>query len=306
MVLSLPDSALSGGDSEDPDETSRSGEFASAFPRGAAVLARMRSENFPVASRILPRGLRRHLHALYGFFRLVDYAGDEAPGNRAALLDFLETDLRRAYQARARIPMLRALSPTVRECAIPFEVLVKLIDANRQDQQVRRYGTFPELLDYCALSANPVGEAVLYVFGRPEPALVSLSDRVCSALQILEHCQDIAEDFEQDRVYLPEDDMRRFGCPEQDLTAGQASTRLRGLIRYEVDRARRMLEAGAPLVGELSGMARVAVAGYVAGGRATAAAFAAAGHDPLRLDIRPGKRRTFTEWGRLYVLGGAW
>lgn len=302
MVLSLPDSAMSGGDSENSDGMPRSGDF----PRSAAVLARMRSENFPVAARILPRGLRQHLHALYGFFRLVDYAGDEAPGNREALLDFLEIDLKRAYQGTARIPMLRALTPTVAECAIPHDLLVKLIDANRQDQQVRRYRSFPDLLDYCALSANPVGEAVLHVFGRAEPTLITLSDRICSALQILEHCQDIAEDYRQDRVYLPTDDMQRFGCREPDLVADRASTRLCGLVKYEVDRARRMLDAGAPLVGELSGMARVAVAGYVAGGRATAAAFAAAKHDPLGVDVRPGRGRTFAEWGRLYVLGGTW
>jgi squalene synthase HpnC len=302
MVLSLPDNALSGGDSEHSNDVPRSGDF----PRNAAVLARMRSENFPVASRVLPRGLRRHLHALYGFFRIVDYAGDEAPGNRGALLDFLEVDLKRAYQGTARIPMLRALTPTLAECAIPYDVLVKLIEANRQDQRVRRYRTFPELLDYCAMSANPVGEAVLHVFGRAEPELIELSDRVCSALQILEHCQDIAEDFRQGRVYLPTDDLRRFGCQEPDLVADRASTRLRGVVKFEVDRARRMLDAGAPLIGRLSGTARVAVAGYVAGGRATAAAFAAAKHDPLRVDVRPGRGRTFAEWGRLYVLGGTW
>ncbi|WP_443203874.1 squalene synthase HpnC [Saccharopolyspora sp. 5N708] len=270
------------------------------------MLARMRSENFPVASRMLPSGLRQHLQALYGFFRLVDYAGDEAPGNRGELLDFLAVDLKRAYQGTARIPMLRALTPTVAECAIPHEVLVKLIEANHQDQRVRRYPTFTELLDYCALSANPVGEAVLHVFGRAEPPLIALSDQICSALQILEHCQDIAEDFQQDRIYLPSEDLQRFGCPEAELVAARASTRLRGLVKYEVDRARRMLDAGAPLVGELAGTARIAVAGYVAGGRATAAALAAANHDPLRVDVRPGRRRTFVEWGRLYVLGGTW
>ncbi|MDA3645530.1 squalene synthase HpnC [Saccharopolyspora indica] len=301
MVLSPPEGTTSGEDSGHPNSVARSGDF----PRSAAVLARMRSENFPVASRILPHGLRRHLHALYGFFRLVDFAGDEAPGNREALLDFLEVDLRRAYQDAARIPILRALTTTVAECAIPYDVLVKLIEANRQDQQVRRYRTFDDLLDYCALSANPVGEAVLHVFGRAEPPLVALSDRICSALQILEHCQDIAEDYRQDRVYLPTEDMRRFGCQEPDLAAVRAPTRLRGLVKHEVDRARRMLETGAPLVGCLSGTARVAVAGYLAGGRATAAAFARADHDPLGRDVRPSRARTFAEWGRLYVLGGA-
>ncbi|GAA4616380.1 squalene synthase HpnC [Saccharopolyspora hordei] len=302
MVLSLPDGTLSGEEPSHPNDVARSGDF----PRSAAVLARMRSENFPVASRILPRGLRRHLRALYGFFRVVDFAGDEAPGNRYALLDLLEVDLRRAYQGAARIPILRQLTGTVTECGIPFDVLVKLIEANRQDQQVRRYQTFEDLLDYCALSANPVGEAVLHVFGRAEPALIELSDRICSALQLLEHCQDIAEDHRQGRVYLPTDDLRLFGCTEEDLVATRAPTRLRGLVKYEVDRARRMLEAGAPLVGRLSGTARIAVAGYVAGGRATAAAFAAAHHDPLGHGVRPSKRRTFAEWGRLFAMGGAW
>src|SRR5699024_5817490 len=127
---------------------------------------RMRSENFPVASKLLPRSVRSHLHALYGYFRLVDYAGDEAPGDRDALLDLLDVDLRRVYQGTARIPVMRTLTSTVRECAIPFETLVKLIQANRQDQRVRRYDTFEELVGYCELSANPVGEAVLHVFNR--------------------------------------------------------------------------------------------------------------------------------------------
>lgn len=302
MVLSLPDHALSGGDSEQPRDVPRSSDF----PRGEAVLSRMRSENFPVASRVLPRGVRRHLHALYGYFRLVDYAGDEAPGHRGALLDLLEVDLKRVYQGAARIPVLRTLAPTVRECAIPYDVLVKLIEANRQDQRVRRYETFDDLLDYCALSANPVGEAVLHVFGRAEPGLVALSDRICTALQVLEHCQDLGEDLRQDRIYLPVQDMRRFGCQEEDLATETAPTRLRGLVRFEVDRALRMLDSGAVLISKLPWMGRIAVAGYVAGGRATAAAFGAAGYDPLGVDVRPSKLRTFGEWGRLYVLGGSW
>ncbi|WP_228046653.1 squalene synthase HpnC [Saccharopolyspora montiporae] len=301
MVLSLPEPALSGGDSEDPGAgTPRSGDF----PRIPAVLARMRSENFPVASRLLPDGVRRHLRSLYGYFRVVDYAGDEAPGNRDALLDLLDTDLKRAYQGTARIPVLRALTPTVRDCAIPREVLGKLIEANRQDQVVTRYQTFDELLDYCALSANPVGEAVLHVFGRAEHDLLVLSDRICTALQILEHCQDLAEDHRAGRVYLPMRDLKRFGCDEQQFLEQAAATRVRGLVKFEVDRALRMLDAGAPLVGRLSGTARIAVAGYVAGGRATAAALAAAGHDPLRAEIRPSRTRTAAEWLRGFAWGG--
>lgn len=301
MVLSLPEPALSGGDSDDLGaESPRPGDV----PRLPAVLARMRTENFPIASRMLPDGIRGHLQALYGYFRLVDYAGDEAPGNRDALLDLLETDLKRAYQGTARIGVLRALTPTVRDCAIPVDVLGKLIQANRQDQVVSRYRTFDELLDYCALSANPVGEAVLHVFGRAEEDLLVLSDRICTALQILEHCQDLAEDQRSGRIYLPQQDFQRFHCDEEQFADPVAATRVRGLVKFEVDRAVRMLNAGTPLVARLSGTARIAVAGYVAGGRATAAALAAAGHDPLRTEPRPSKTRTFAEWLRVFALGG--
>ena len=300
MVLSLPDETLSGVDPEHPQWSARPGEL----PRSAAVLARMRSENFPVASRVLPGGVRRHLHALYGYVRLVDYAGDEAPGNRDALLDFLEHDLERAYQDTARIPIMQALAPTVAECGIPMRTLVKLIEANRWDQHVKHYDDFAGLRDYCALSANPVGESVLHVFGRAEEGLIALSDRICTALQILEHLQDLAEDQRAGRVYLPAEDLKRYGCDEQHLTAPRASTALRGLVRFEVDRARRMLRDGSVLVGALSGTARVAIAGYVAGGLATVAAFRAAGHDPLAAQVSPSKSRTFTEWARLHAMGG--
>lgn len=276
------------------------------LPSAQAVLARAHFENFPVASRILPRGLRQHLLALYGFFRLVDYAGDEAPGDRESLLELLEHDLTRVYRGTPRVPLLRALAPTVRQCGIPRELLVRLIDANRRDQRVRRYDTYAELLDYCALSANPVGESVLYVFGCARAELIALSNQVCTALQLLEHWQDIGEDFQHDRVYLPLEDLRRFDCQEMDLAAGSAPPRLRRLVQFEIGRARRMLDDGAPLVGRLSGLARLTVAGYVAGGRATAAAFAGAGYDPLRTDVRPARSRTVAEWVRLCVSGGSW
>jgi squalene synthase HpnC len=274
------------------------------IPNPESVLVRAGRENFPVASRLVPRRVGRHLMALYGFFRLVDYAGDEAPGDRTALLDLLEVDLKRVYQGIPRVPLLRLVAPTVRECGIPCELLTRAIAANRQEQHVRRYETFSDLLDYCSLSANPVGESVLHVFGRASPELIALSDKICTALQIVEHCQDLAGDFRQDRIYLPLEDMKRFGCDEEDLRRYTASTRLRGLVRFEIDRARRLLDEGAPLVRRLSGSARVAVAGYIAGGRATCHAFAAAGYDPLRFDVRPSRVRTFGEWIRLWILGG--
>ena len=121
--------------------TARVPDFAAQLPDSAAVLARADGENFPVAARVLPRGPRTHLMALYGYFRLVDYAGDDAPGNREALLDHLEADLGHAYRGIPRLPLLRALAPTLRDCGLPQEVLVRLIDANRRDQHVHRYRT---------------------------------------------------------------------------------------------------------------------------------------------------------------------
>nr|WP_307849963.1 squalene synthase HpnC [Saccharopolyspora sp. HNM0986] len=284
----------------------RQPDVSAQLPDAAAVLARAAGENFPVAARVLPRDLRRHLMALYGYFRLVDYAGDEAPGNRESLLEFLEADLAHAYRGTPRIPLLRALAPTVQECGIPQDVLVRLIEANRQDQHVRRYRTFAELVRYCELSANPVGESVLHVFGCARPDLVSLSDRVCTALQVLEHCQDVLEDLRQDRVYLPEADLAHFGCSLDELGTYPAPLRWRRLIRFQVARAERLLDSGAPLIGRLPGLARLSVAGYVAGGRATAQAFAGAGYDPISVHLSPAKTRTAGEWARLLLTGGAW
>lgn len=297
-MAALPERARPGGRQHGkPFEVVLPGQL----PDTDQVLARADSENFPVAARVLPRRVRRHLMAVYGYARLVDFAGDEAYGPREGLLDLLESDLDRVYGGTPRIPLLRALVPTVAECGIPRELLARLIRANRKDQAVHRYDTFVDLLGYCDDSANPVGELVLHIFGRAETELVGLSDRVCTALQILEHCQDLAEDFAQGRIYLPGEDLREFGCDESELTAEAASSSLRGLVWFETDRARRILDAGTPLVARLSGLARLAVAGYVAGGRATADALAEADYDPLSRPVRPRRTRVLAEWARLCV-----
>ncbi|WP_243788307.1 squalene synthase HpnC [Saccharopolyspora gloriosae] len=290
----------------DERTTERATDFTAQLPDTAAVLARAGNENFPVAARVLPSGPRTHLMALYGYFRLVDYAGDEAPGNRDILLDHLEADLGHVYRGTPRIPLLRALAITVHECGLPKDVLTRLIDANRRDQHVHRYCTFAELVDYCALSANPVGESVLHIFGCASPELVALSDRICTALQILEHCQDVLEDHRQGRVYLPEADLHHYGCRLDELESGSAPGHWRAMLRFQVVRARRLLDSGAPLVGLLPLPARLAVAGYVAGGRATARALAAARFDPVSVDATPARTRIAVEWARLLLSGGSW
>ncbi len=272
---------------------------AEAEAIGSAAAQQASGENFPVALRLLPARYRRHLQAVYGFARAVDDMGDEAPPeDRLRLLDELEADLGRLYRGLGalapspaggapeagpdgagppRIGVVRALAPVVTECDVPQQAFADLIRANRQDQVVTRYATAADLVGYCELSANPVGRIVLHVFGAFTPERAILSDRVCTALQLAEHWQDVAEDLRAGRVYLPAQDMDRFGCTEGDLAAATAAPQVRALMAFEVQRARRLLDDGAPLVGNLHGAARVAVAGYVAGGRAALAAIAAAG-----------------------------
>jgi squalene synthase HpnC len=269
-----------------------------------ALMRKARAENFPVASRLLPRRERGHLLALYGFARLVDDAGDEAPGDRLALLGAIAADLERVFGGREpRHPLLRALAPTVRACALPREPFEALIEANRRDQRVRRYRTFEELMDYCALSASPVGRLVLCVFRAATPERIALADAVSSGLQLVEHWQDVAEDLARGRVYLPAEDLARFGVSDADLGARAASPALRALLRFEVERARALLEAGEPLVRSLSGRLALAVAAFVAGGRAALDAIERAGFDVLA--GAPRARRRDRARRLLGVLAGA-
>jgi squalene synthase HpnC len=257
------------------------GDAPTGAPTVEAVMARAQSENFPVASRLLPRRARSHLLAIYGFARLVDELGDSACGDRLAALDWLEAELDRAFAGRAEHPLLVALAPTLRECALPREPFARLIEANRVDQRVSRYETWQQLRGYCALSADPVGELVLGVLGMATPARIALSDSICTALQLTEHCQDVAEDLAQGRVYLPQQDLERFAATRAELAAEHASAPLRAVLAFEVERARALLGEGAPLIGELRGRAKLAVAAFVAGGRAALDAIEHAGYDVL-------------------------
>jgi squalene synthase HpnC len=272
--------------------------------RADAMMSRSTRENFPVAMRVLPAGSRQHLMAVYGFARITDDIGDEAPpGERLRMLDDLEADLARLEVGEPRLPVIRALVPTVRDLGVPIQPFLDLIAANRQDQIVTRYQTFDELIGYCTLSANPVGRIVLHVFGVYSPSRAELSDRVCTALQLAEHWQDVAEDHLAGRIYLPAEDLDRHGVTEADLTGQAAPPRLRGLMAFETERAGRMLDQGAPLVGTLRGMPRLAVAGYVAGGRAALASITDAGYDVLAGTPVAGRGKTAAELLRAVVTG---
>lgn len=246
------------------------------LPTREQVLPQAAFENFTVASAVLGQSSARHLMAIYGFARLVDDVGDEAAGDRVALLALVGNELRRIYapehEGPPRHPLMLELAVTIQACSLPADPFERLIEANRLDQTLTHYASFQQLLDYCRLSAAPVGELVLGVFGAATPERIALSDRVCAGLQIVEHLQDIAEDHSRGRVYMPLEDLVRFGCTDDDLVSAPTSNStptlaLRALIGFEASRARALLGSGAPLARTLPLRPRLAVAGFVAGGR---------------------------------------
>ncbi|MEU5052557.1 squalene synthase HpnC [Streptomyces sp. NPDC021096] len=282
-----------------------------------AVLDKAAHENFPVAPFFVPRAWRADLMAIYGYARLVDDIGDGdlAPGGRDAellgldreqsddrltMLDAFEADLLRVFDPTGtgpRHPLLIRLRPTVRRCGLTPEPFLGLIEANRQDQRVSRYATYDELLAYCELSANPVGRLVLGITGTASPERIRHSDAVCTALQIIEHLQDVAEDLGRDRVYLPAEDMKRFRVTESDLALPTAGASVRALVAYEAERAGRLLNEGTPLVGSVHGRLKLLLAGFVGGGRAALRAVTAAGHDVLPGPPKPTKLSVLREVG---------
>ena len=268
-----------------------------------AVMARASGENFPVALRLLPRAVQGHLRAIYGYARLVDNLGDEYPGDRLAALDWVEAQLDGLFAGAPRHEAFVRLAPTVEQFGLDRGPFDGLLAANRLDQHKASYADFDELMEYCELSANPVGHLVLAVFEAATPDRLDASDQVCSGLQVLEHLQDVGEDAANGRVYLPADDMDRFGVDAEDLGAPVASASLRGLVAYEASRARAMLEGGRGLVASLRGPARLAVAGFVAGGLANLDALEAAGFEVLSRTRKAGPARVLGRLAGVYLAG---
>jgi phytoene synthase len=275
----------------------------SALGDTGSIGRRARQENFTVASRLLPAGLRQRLMAVYGYARLVDQAGDAAFGDRDRLLDAIEADLDALFAGTEPVdPVIARLHPTVTEFAIPREPFQALLEANRRDQRQTRYETFDDLLGYCELSANPVGELVLRILGALTPATRAHSDRICSGLQVVEHLQDIAEDYQTGRIYLPQEDLRRFGVLEFELEGPGTSDALRQVVALEASRARALLHQGLPLLGALTGPARFAVAAYVAGGLVAVRAMERAGYDVVGRCPKPPAAERMQESLRLMAL----
>lgn len=255
------------------------------------------AENFPVAMRILPARLRADLLAAYRYARYVDDLGDIAPGDRAEQLSGVADDVRRLYDGDepTQAPVA-GLVEMVHRCELPIDPLLRLVDANMKDQEVSRYETFEDLLGYCRLSANPIGQVVLHIFGAATPDRIELSDRICTGLQLVEHWQDIAEDYRAGRIYLPARDREQFEIAEVDLARESTTPALRRLLEFQTDRALAWINAGAPLVSTLRGWGRIAVSGYVAGGRAAANSLRRAGYETLSQVPKPTSRQVATAW----------
>ena len=283
-----------------PSDTGKVWSLQEAY-RYCQQMAQTHYENFTVGSRLLPKPLRPHVYAIYGFCRTVDDLGDEftaadhllpsvipathrhsreggnpAPettpdetSRRLALLDWWQSELDACYSGTPTPthPVMVALKETIRAFDIPPQPFLKLIEANRMDQRVEnRYPTYGDLLHYCDHSANPVGHLVLHLFGYRDAQRQKLSDATCTALQLTNFWQDVARDYEKGRIYLPLEDLERFGYSEADLAAGKENDAWRQLMAFQVDRATELFREGAALVETLKGPARFDVALFTRGG----------------------------------------
>jgi squalene synthase HpnC len=217
-------------------------------------LARSHYENFSVASWFLPQPLRQHFFNVYAYCRISDDLGDEVgdPAASLQLLDQWDSELSACYAGSPRHPVFVALAETVRTFDIPRHEFSNLLKAFRQDQTVTRYETFENLLGYCLNSANPVGHLVLYLCGYRDSERQKLSDFTCTALQLANFWQDVSADYAKGRIYLPLEDLRRYGVAEDDLATNRNTAAFCEMMRFEVERARDWFHHGLPLVGRVN------------------------------------------------------
>lgn len=247
-------------------------------------LAETHYENFHVASWFLPKRLRPHFHAIYAYCRVSDDLGDETGNHEQslALLGLWGQELDACYRGETRHPVFVALAETIRECKIPKQPFADLLVAFRRDQSVVRMGTMQDVLDYCHYSANPVGHLVLYVCGYRDAERFRLSDFTCTALQLANFWQDVREDYARNRIYFPQEDMRRFGVDEATITAGEFTPEFRELMRYEVEYARSTMNQGLPLIGMVDGDLAIDLDLFSRGGLEILRAVEEQGYDVLK------------------------
>ncbi len=266
-----------------------------------AELAASHYENFHVVSLLTPRALRPHFAAIYAFCRWSDDLGDEVGDRPRAreLLAWWRGELRALYDGHARHPVMMALSETIAEFGIPIDPFEALISAFEQDQDLTDYDTYDQLLDYCTRSADPVGHLVLYLGRSYNDENARLSNLTCTGLQLANHWQDVARDLTSiDRIYLPREDRQRFGVTDQDLRALRFTPEFAALMRFEVDRARDLLQRGWPLVNRMPRALAVDVDLFTRGGLAILDRIERQKYDVLSLRPRIGKLAKAVLFGR--------
>jgi squalene synthase HpnC len=254
-------------------------------------LARSHYENFSVATWFLPRRLRQHFYNVYAYCRISDDLGDEV-GDAAqslALLQQWEQELDACYAGSPRHPVFVALAATVREFDIPRHEFSDLLIAFRRDQSITRFPTFADILEYCRYSANPVGHLVLYLGGYRDSERQALADQTCTALQLANFWQDVSVDFAKGRIYLPQEDMERFGVTEEQIAERHFTRPFRELMRFEVDRAREWFARGLPLIGMVRRELALDIELFSRGGQAILDAIEQRDFDVLR--ARPALSR---------------
>lgn len=280
-------------------------------------MARSHYENFTVGSMLLPRAMRPHIYALYAYCRTVDDLGDEAipeigatatdtAAHRLALLDWWQGELESCYGGAPQHPVMLALQHTIQTFDLPPEPFIKLIAANRIDQQVQRYPTYADLLHYCDHSANPVGRLFLALFGYRDAARQAMSDATCTALQLTNFWQDVARDYQKGRIYIPQEDLANFDYRAADLAAGRVNPAFRRLLAFEVARTRDLFRQGAALSDTLAGRVKLDVALFTRGGLAVLAAIERRDYDVLtaRPTLSRGRKAAlFLAAGLRWTLG---
>lgn len=227
-------------------------------------------ENFPVASILLPKRLHRPVEVIYNFARQADDFADEgdAPNEeRLAKLDAFRAELDRIESGTTpEMPLFRDLAQVVAEYRLPLQPLRDLLDAFSQDVVQKRYADYAELLDYCSRSANPVGRLLLHLYDDATPTNLAYSDAICSSLQLINFWQDVAKDIAIGRIYIPQDDLARFGIQESDIALAPDSEAWRALMAFQVQRARELMQSGAPLGSILTGRIGLEMRLIIAGG----------------------------------------
>jgi len=233
-------------------------------------LAKSHYENFTVGSLFIPKNLRRHMYNIYAYCRFSDDLGDELGSKEESLhqLNAWEKELEACYRGKATHPIFIALSETILEFDIPKEPFLRLITAFKQDQLKTRYQTFQEVLGYCENSANPVGHLVLYLFGYRDAHRQALSDFTCTALQLANFWQDVKRDYKISRIYIPLEDMERFGVLETDFERSHATFAIKQLLKFQVERTKGLFEQGYPLVREVKGLLKIDLRAFTEGGLA--------------------------------------